>query len=218
MKQSEKTSSRSIHIGAASCLVLCSLGTISTPAEAQSSPQPLPPVVVQQPSRPVARTNAVRSRQATPTASRRRQAQRSPSNPDAASATPGTATETAAGPVRGYIANLSGTGTKTSTPLRETPQSITVVTADRIADQGATTVQESVRYVPGGLRRCLRSGFAWRGHTYSRPGPEHLPRRMRLISSSFFNDGVPTPIRWNGSRCCVVPHRWSTATFRLPAS
>jgi hypothetical protein len=33
--------------------------------------------------------------------------------------------------------------------LRETPQSITVVTADRVTDQGALTVQESLRYVPG---------------------------------------------------------------------
>ena len=57
--------------------------------------------------------------------------------------------ETATGPVRGYLANQSGTGTKTDTPLRETPQSITVVTADRITDQGALTVQESLRYVPG---------------------------------------------------------------------
>jgi iron complex outermembrane receptor protein len=51
--------------------------------------------------------------------------------------------------VRGYLANQSGTGTKTDTPLRETPQSITVVTADRVTDQGALTVQESLRYVPG---------------------------------------------------------------------
>ena len=51
--------------------------------------------------------------------------------------------------MRGYLANQSGTGTKTDTPLRETPQSITVVTADRVTDQGALTVQESLRYVPG---------------------------------------------------------------------
>ena len=61
----------------------------------------------------------------------------------------GARAETATGPVRGYLANQSGTGTKTDTPLRETPQSITVVTADRVTDQGALTVQESLRYVPG---------------------------------------------------------------------
>ena len=51
--------------------------------------------------------------------------------------------------MRGYLAGQSGTGTKTDTPLRETPQSITVVTADRVTDQGALTVQETLRYVPG---------------------------------------------------------------------
>ena len=57
--------------------------------------------------------------------------------------------ESAYGPVTGYIAGQSATGTKTDTPLRETPQSISVVTADRMNDQGVTNVQEAVRYVPG---------------------------------------------------------------------
>lgn len=57
--------------------------------------------------------------------------------------------ETATGPVEGYIATRSATGTKTDTPLKETPQSITVVTADRMKDQGVVTIQEALRYVPG---------------------------------------------------------------------
>lgn len=61
----------------------------------------------------------------------------------------GAAAETAYGPVQGYIARQSGTGTKTDTPLKETPQSITVVTADRMKDQGVTNIQEALRYVPG---------------------------------------------------------------------
>ena len=84
-----------------------------------------------------------------PRAASRRTAQRGTTAPDAAAAAAGARAETATGPVRGYLANQSGTGTKTDTPLRETPQSITVVTADRITDQGALTVQESLRYVPG---------------------------------------------------------------------
>ena len=51
--------------------------------------------------------------------------------------------------MQGYVATRSATGTKTDTPLKETPQSVTVVTADQIKDQGAKTVQESLRYVPG---------------------------------------------------------------------
>lgn len=57
--------------------------------------------------------------------------------------------ETARGPVQGYVAKRSATGTKTDTPLQETPQSISVVTADQMKDQGVTTVQEAFRYVPG---------------------------------------------------------------------
>lgn len=39
--------------------------------------------------------------------------------------------ETAYGPVDGYLAKRSATGMKTDTPIIETPQSISVVTADR---------------------------------------------------------------------------------------
>ena len=121
-----------------------------TPAQAQSSARELPAVVVDQPSRPpAARSRPAPKRQAASAASRRA-AQRAQTPHDAAAAAAdGARAETGTGPVRGYHANQSGTGTKTDTPLREIPQSITVVTADRITDQGALTVQESLRYVPG---------------------------------------------------------------------
>ena len=57
--------------------------------------------------------------------------------------------ETATGPVRGYLASQSGTGTKTNTPLRETPQSITVGHRRPCHRSGRATVQETLRYVPG---------------------------------------------------------------------
>ena len=118
-----------------------------TPAEAQWPGRELPAVVVEQPSQRAARPRPARARQAASAASRRT-VERGQAAPDAPAAA-GVRPETATGPVRGYLANQSGTGTKTDTPLRETPQSITVVTADRIADQGALTVQETLRYVPG---------------------------------------------------------------------
>jgi iron complex outermembrane receptor protein len=58
-------------------------------------------------------------------------------------------TESATGPVEGYIATRTATGAKTDTPIQEIPQSITVVTADRMRDQAVTTVQQAFRYVPG---------------------------------------------------------------------
>lgn len=57
--------------------------------------------------------------------------------------------ETATGPVRGYAAKRSATGTKTDTPLLETPQSISVVSAERMAAMDASTVREALSYTPG---------------------------------------------------------------------
>jgi iron complex outermembrane recepter protein len=57
--------------------------------------------------------------------------------------------ERADGPVRGFVAQRSETGTKTDTPLVRTPQSIDVVTQDQIRTLGAQTPSEVLRYTPG---------------------------------------------------------------------
>ena len=57
--------------------------------------------------------------------------------------------ETAWGPVQGYVARRSATGSKTDTPLVETPRSISVVAHDELADRGASTLQEALAYTPG---------------------------------------------------------------------
>jgi len=59
------------------------------------------------------------------------------------------AVEQGNGPVEGYVAKRSIGATKTDTPIIETPQSISVITADRIRDQGSLTIQDSLRYVAG---------------------------------------------------------------------
>ncbi len=48
-----------------------------------------------------------------------------------------------------YVAKESTTATKTDTPLRDVPQSITVVTRQLIQDQGMQNMADVVRYVPG---------------------------------------------------------------------
>jgi catecholate siderophore receptor len=48
-----------------------------------------------------------------------------------------------------YAAAESRTGTKTNTPLRDTPQSITVITSKVIADQSMQSMADAVRYIPG---------------------------------------------------------------------
>lgn len=57
--------------------------------------------------------------------------------------------EEAGGPVEGYVAQRSGSATKSDTPIAETPVSISVVTADQITDQDAGSVAEALRYTPG---------------------------------------------------------------------
>ncbi|MBC9179049.1 TonB-dependent siderophore receptor [Pseudoroseomonas ludipueritiae] len=54
-------------------------------------------------------------------------------------------------PVEGYVAPLTTTGTKTDTPLIETPQSVGIVTRDQIDDQGALNVSQALRYTAGVL-------------------------------------------------------------------
>lgn len=57
--------------------------------------------------------------------------------------------ESATGPFRGYVATRSATGTKTDTPILETPQSISVVGRDQIEAQAANTTKEALRYTAG---------------------------------------------------------------------
>lgn len=57
--------------------------------------------------------------------------------------------ESATGRVQGYVAKRSATATKTDTPIIETPQSISVITADRIEAIGATNLKDALGYTPG---------------------------------------------------------------------
>ncbi|MGL4290102.1 MAG: TonB-dependent receptor plug domain-containing protein, partial [Phreatobacter sp.] len=57
--------------------------------------------------------------------------------------------EAATGPVRGIIATRSASGSKTDTPLIETPQAITVIGAEQIDLQKPTSVVQATRYAPG---------------------------------------------------------------------
>ncbi|HSG92665.1 MAG TPA: TonB-dependent receptor plug domain-containing protein, partial [Methylotenera sp.] len=52
-------------------------------------------------------------------------------------------------PVKGYNAKNSRSATKTDTELKDTPQSVTVVTQDVIKDQSIQSISDAVRYVPG---------------------------------------------------------------------
>ncbi len=90
--------------------------------------------------------------------------------------------ETATGPVRGYTARRSATATKTDTPLIETPQSISVVTADFIEATGALRVRDALAYAPG------VNTMGWNDD--SRFDWLYL-RGFDAYSPGFFLDGLP---------------------------
>lgn len=84
----------------------------------------------------------------------------------------------------GYAAPRSTTATKTDTPLRDTPQSISVVTKEQIRDTAAQSIAEATRYVPG-------VGFA------QGEGNRETPI-FRGISSTgdFFIDGIRDDVQY----------------------
>lgn len=52
-------------------------------------------------------------------------------------------------PTTGYVAHESTTATKTDTPVIEIPQSISTITQDQLREQGATTLNQALRYTSG---------------------------------------------------------------------
>nr|WP_229198893.1 TonB-dependent siderophore receptor [Bradyrhizobium acaciae] len=68
--------------------------------------------------------------------------------------------ERASGPVTGYLARQSSSGTKTSTPIIQTPQSVTVIGAEQIRDQKIVSkFDEVLRYSPGVIGGTYGSDF-----------------------------------------------------------
>jgi len=55
----------------------------------------------------------------------------------------------ATGAAESVVADLATTGTKTATAIEDVPQSISVVTRERLDRFGADTISEAFRYVPG---------------------------------------------------------------------
>ncbi len=89
--------------------------------------------------------------------------------------------ETATSPVYGMVAKRTSTGMKTDTDLLETPQSVSVVTRQQVEMQGATGLDEAVRYTSGVV------GGAYGGD----------PRSDWLLVRGFkpaqYLDGMPLP-------------------------
>ena len=150
------------HVGVAGFMGIL-FGTVCTgPAKAQPAgqgAQQLPEVTVNapKPNRTVRRANRQNPvvaqrrpvRMVGPAAPRRAPAVAVPGPAPAVPSGPGDGIERADGPVNGYLANRSATGTKTDTPLLETPQAISIVTQAEIRERQAQNINEALRYVPG---------------------------------------------------------------------
>jgi iron complex outermembrane receptor protein len=109
--------------------------------------------------------------------------------------------------VENYVATESSVGTKTSTPLKETPQSVSVIGKEQIRDQGAQTVQEATRYVPGVFSDPY--GFDSRGDSSI----------IRGIAGSYFVDGLRQTYGYSQTTVPIEPYAMERLeVLRGPAS
>ncbi|WP_223515740.1 TonB-dependent siderophore receptor [Pseudomonas sp. GL-B-19] len=90
-------------------------------------------------------------------------------------------TETAWGPVEGYLATRTAAGTKTDTALVDVPRSISVVTRDQMDDRNVQNLDDAVRYMPG----ITASSYG------SDTRADWL--RVRGFEPTQFLDGLPLP-------------------------
>lgn len=88
--------------------------------------------------------------------------------------------QSADSPVEGYRATHSATATKTDTPLIETPQSISILTRDRLEAQDADTLGQALRYTAGATGESY--GFDDRGYEFV---------QIRGFDATTFRDGLP---------------------------
>lgn len=98
------------------------------------------------------------------------------------------------GPVVDYVATDSMSATKSDTPLRETPQSISVIGQEQMRDQGAQTIQESTRYVPG----VFADPFG--------PDSRGDSTIIRGIAGTYFVDGLRTTYGYSQSTVPIEPY------------
>lgn len=133
--------SRLALLSSAALLALLSIDTaLAQPAPATGA-QSLPAVVVSQPNQ----------RRRAAAAPRRPRVVRAAAAPRAVVRPPRSDVfvESPRGPIQGYVASRSSSGTKTNTPINETPQAISVIGAEQIRDQKPKKFDEILRYTPG---------------------------------------------------------------------
>ncbi|MGL4287095.1 MAG: TonB-dependent receptor [Phreatobacter sp.] len=88
------------------------------------------------------------------------------------------------GGVTGYLATRTSSATKTDTPLRDVPQSVSVVTRQFLDDTAARSIADATRYVPGV------------GVQYGEGNRDALVIRGQTTTADFFADGVRDDVQY----------------------
>lgn len=88
------------------------------------------------------------------------------------------------GKADGYLASDSVTATKTDTPLLNVPQTVTVVTRERLDDQASRSIADVLRYVPG---TTVGQGEGNR---------DQITLRGQNTTADFFLDGVRDDVQY----------------------
>lgn len=93
--------------------------------------------------------------------------------------------ESGEGPVNGYAAKRSTTGTRTDTPILETPQSVTVIGAEEMKIRNTHDLSEALSYA---------AGVTPRTEAADRTGDGFLIRGFE--ASSIYRDGMPLVVNY----------------------
>lgn len=137
-------------VGALVCAVGAAPGAFAQDAASQTEPAPPPADAVELPKISVETTAKKTAPKKKASQTKKAPATTAQQQPSSATDSREPQTESGTGPLKnGYVATQTTTGSKSDTPLREIPQSVSVVGAQQIRDQGAQTYQEALRYVPG---------------------------------------------------------------------
>ncbi len=121
-------------------------------AQQAAEPAPLPQITVEAAKKKKA--VAAAKKKTTPAVAKAKAAP-PPAEPDVVEPVDTVATGANGGPAAdaqgdiGYNATRTSTATKTDTPLRNVPQSISVITDKQIKDQNIKSIGDAVKYVPG---------------------------------------------------------------------
>jgi len=172
-------------VGALVCAVGAAPGAFAQDAASQTEPAPPPADAVELPKISVETTAKKTAPKKKASQTKKAPATTAQQQPSSATDSREPQTESGTGPLKnGYVATQTTTGSKSDTPLREIPQSVSVVGAQQIRDQGATSIQETLRYVPGVL-----------ADSYGNDNRGDYPR-MRGGDPDIFLDGLRFSDAW----------------------